>query len=181
MIYAILYPMFTQAGADLNSRHPQTPLVIATLRGLTECVENLLKARADANIPANDVSFYSWLHLAVLILGTCWYLYYNATVYFFKINAIINAAFVYSILLLTCNMIFIYLYSPFFGIEVTYKILAWWMARFLLLFHFVALLYGRLVANQLNLLQSLEEESLWRYYFLSLHLFQACQTGASKE
>lgn len=58
-LYAILYHMFTQAGADLNSRHPQTPLVIATLRGLTECVENLLKARADANIPANDVSFYS--------------------------------------------------------------------------------------------------------------------------
>ncbi|KAF8689921.1 hypothetical protein HU200_041556 [Digitaria exilis] len=54
-LYAILYHMFTQAGADLNSRHPQTPLVIATLRGLTECAENLLKAGADANIPANDV------------------------------------------------------------------------------------------------------------------------------
>ncbi|KAF8681806.1 hypothetical protein HU200_045244 [Digitaria exilis] len=47
--------LLVKAGADLNSRHPQTPLVIATLRGLTECVENLLKAGADANIPANDV------------------------------------------------------------------------------------------------------------------------------
>nr|CAB3448224.1 unnamed protein product [Digitaria exilis] len=47
--------LLAKAGADLNSRHPQTPLVIATLRGLTECAENLLKAGADANIPANDV------------------------------------------------------------------------------------------------------------------------------
>ncbi|TVU45708.1 hypothetical protein EJB05_05204, partial [Eragrostis curvula] len=44
-----------EAGADLNSRNPETPLVIATIKGLTECVEYLLRAGADANIPANDV------------------------------------------------------------------------------------------------------------------------------
>ncbi|CAL4926673.1 unnamed protein product [Urochloa decumbens] len=47
--------LLVKAGAELNSRHPQTPLVIATLKGLTECVEYLLEAGADANIPANDV------------------------------------------------------------------------------------------------------------------------------
>ncbi|RLM52807.1 tankyrase-1-like isoform X1 [Panicum miliaceum] len=47
--------LLVKAGADLNSRHPQTPLVIATLKGLTECVEYLLEAGADANIPAKDV------------------------------------------------------------------------------------------------------------------------------
>jgi hypothetical protein len=30
--------------------------VIATVKGLTECVEYLLKAGANANIPTNDVS-----------------------------------------------------------------------------------------------------------------------------
>ncbi|KAF8733901.1 hypothetical protein HU200_014757 [Digitaria exilis] len=54
-VMQILLEHHADAGADLNSRHPQTPLVIATLRGLTECVENLLKAGADADIPANDV------------------------------------------------------------------------------------------------------------------------------
>ena len=57
--YLILYHLFTQAGADLNSRHPQTPLVIESLKGLTECVEYLLEAGTDANIPAKDVSSYS--------------------------------------------------------------------------------------------------------------------------
>nr|TKV92058.1 hypothetical protein SEVIR_9G138400v2 [Setaria viridis] len=47
--------LLVKAGADLNSRHPQTPLVIGTLKGLTECVECLLEAGADANIPAHDV------------------------------------------------------------------------------------------------------------------------------
>ncbi|CAN6287246.1 unnamed protein product [Urochloa humidicola] len=47
--------LLVKAGADLNSRHPQTPLVIATMRGLTECVQYLLEAGADANISANDV------------------------------------------------------------------------------------------------------------------------------
>ncbi|CAN6292041.1 unnamed protein product [Urochloa humidicola] len=47
--------LLVKAGADLNSRHPQTPLVIATMKGLTECVEYLVVAGADANIPANDV------------------------------------------------------------------------------------------------------------------------------
>ncbi|CAN6281912.1 unnamed protein product [Urochloa humidicola] len=47
--------LLVKAGADVNSRHPQTPLVTATMKGLTECVEYLLEAGADANIPANDV------------------------------------------------------------------------------------------------------------------------------
>ncbi|XP_062214978.1 uncharacterized protein LOC133915718 isoform X3 [Phragmites australis] len=47
--------ILVKAGADLNSRNPETPLVIATIKGLKECVGYLLKAGADANIPANDV------------------------------------------------------------------------------------------------------------------------------
>ncbi|TVU42506.1 hypothetical protein EJB05_08917, partial [Eragrostis curvula] len=47
--------LLVEAGADLNSRKVETPLMIATIKGLTECVEYLLKAGADANIPAKDV------------------------------------------------------------------------------------------------------------------------------
>ncbi|KAL6637599.1 hypothetical protein ACP70R_025171 [Stipagrostis hirtigluma subsp. patula] len=43
--------LLVKAGADLNSRNPETPLVIATGKGLTKCVDYLLKAGADANIP----------------------------------------------------------------------------------------------------------------------------------
>ncbi|TVU42614.1 hypothetical protein EJB05_09033, partial [Eragrostis curvula] len=47
--------LLVEAGADLNSRKVETPFMIATIKGLTECVEYLLKAGADANIPAKDV------------------------------------------------------------------------------------------------------------------------------
>ncbi|CAN6287245.1 unnamed protein product [Urochloa humidicola] len=43
--------LLVKAGADLNSMNPDSPLVIATSRGLTECVDYLLEVGADANIP----------------------------------------------------------------------------------------------------------------------------------
>ncbi|KAL6893647.1 hypothetical protein ACP4OV_007745 [Aristida adscensionis] len=43
--------LLVKAGADLNSTNPDTPLVIATSKGFTECVAYLLEAGADANIP----------------------------------------------------------------------------------------------------------------------------------
>ncbi|CAN6281911.1 unnamed protein product [Urochloa humidicola] len=43
--------LLVKAGADLNSTNPDTPLVIATSKGLTECVDYLLEVGADANIP----------------------------------------------------------------------------------------------------------------------------------
>lgn len=45
--------LLVKGGADLNCRNPDTPLVIATSRNLTECVEYLLEVGADANIPMN--------------------------------------------------------------------------------------------------------------------------------
>lgn len=43
--------LLVKAGADLNSTNPDTPLVIATSKGLNECVDYLLEVGADANIP----------------------------------------------------------------------------------------------------------------------------------
>ncbi|KAM3294924.1 hypothetical protein ACQJBY_037659 [Aegilops geniculata] len=43
--------MGTQAGADVNSAHPSTPLVVATTVGLADCIKYLLEAGADPNIP----------------------------------------------------------------------------------------------------------------------------------
>ncbi|XP_066391952.1 uncharacterized protein [Miscanthus floridulus] len=43
--------LLVKAGADLNSTNPDTPLIIATSRGLNECVDYLLEVGADANIP----------------------------------------------------------------------------------------------------------------------------------
>lgn len=43
--------LLVKAGADLNSTNPDTPLVIATSKGLPGCVDYLLEAGADANIP----------------------------------------------------------------------------------------------------------------------------------
>ncbi|CAL4943682.1 unnamed protein product [Urochloa decumbens] len=43
--------LLVKAGADLNSMNPDTPLVIATSKGLNECVDYLLEVGADANIP----------------------------------------------------------------------------------------------------------------------------------
>lgn len=63
--------LYAQAGADLNSRNPQTPLVIATIKGLEECVEYLLGAGADANIPTNDVSFILDCIIVRIVIVLC--------------------------------------------------------------------------------------------------------------
>lgn len=47
---------YLQAGADVNSTYPDTPLVLATKRGLTDCIEYLLNAGANANISSSCVS-----------------------------------------------------------------------------------------------------------------------------
>ncbi|KAL6637600.1 hypothetical protein ACP70R_025172 [Stipagrostis hirtigluma subsp. patula] len=43
--------LLVKAGADVNCTNPDTPLVIATSKGLAECVTYLLEVSADANIP----------------------------------------------------------------------------------------------------------------------------------
>uniref|UniRef100_A0ACD5XAG6 Uncharacterized protein n=1 Tax=Avena sativa TaxID=4498 RepID=A0ACD5XAG6_AVESA len=45
--------LLVKAGADLNYANPDTPLVIATSKDLSECVKYLLEVGADANIPIN--------------------------------------------------------------------------------------------------------------------------------
>ncbi|KAL6637601.1 hypothetical protein ACP70R_025173 [Stipagrostis hirtigluma subsp. patula] len=45
--------LLVKAGADFDLINPDTPLVIATSKGLTECVQYLLEVGADANIPHN--------------------------------------------------------------------------------------------------------------------------------
>uniref|UniRef100_A0A8R7JWI1 Uncharacterized protein n=1 Tax=Triticum urartu TaxID=4572 RepID=A0A8R7JWI1_TRIUA len=45
--------LLVKAGADLNCTNPDTPLVMATSKYLSECVEYLLEVGADANIPSN--------------------------------------------------------------------------------------------------------------------------------
>ncbi|KQK13792.2 hypothetical protein BRADI_1g12530v3 [Brachypodium distachyon] len=45
--------LLVKAGADFNSANPETPLVIATNKDLSECVKYLLEVGADANIPSN--------------------------------------------------------------------------------------------------------------------------------
>ncbi|XP_047050842.1 uncharacterized protein LOC124656081 isoform X1 [Lolium rigidum] len=40
-----------QGGADVNAARPVTPLIIAAKDGLSDCIECLLEARADPNIP----------------------------------------------------------------------------------------------------------------------------------
>ncbi|VAI00991.1 unnamed protein product [Triticum turgidum subsp. durum] len=45
--------LLVKAGAGLNCTTPDTPLVIATSKDLTECVQYLLEVGADANIPSN--------------------------------------------------------------------------------------------------------------------------------
>jgi ankyrin repeat protein len=52
----LLYYLYPQAGTNLNFTNPDSPLVIATSKDLTECVEYLLEAGANANIPSNHVS-----------------------------------------------------------------------------------------------------------------------------
>uniref|UniRef100_A0ACD6A465 Uncharacterized protein n=1 Tax=Avena sativa TaxID=4498 RepID=A0ACD6A465_AVESA len=45
--------LLVKAGADFNYANPDTPLVIATSKDLSECVKYLLEVGADANIPIN--------------------------------------------------------------------------------------------------------------------------------
>ncbi|CAN6292043.1 unnamed protein product [Urochloa humidicola] len=45
--------LLVEAGAGVNSNDPNSPLVVATIHGLTDCIEYLLKAGANANIPHN--------------------------------------------------------------------------------------------------------------------------------
>ena len=54
----ILCNSYLQAGADMNSTDPDTPLVVATTHGLTDCIKYLLKAGANANIPNSCVSIF---------------------------------------------------------------------------------------------------------------------------
>lgn len=68
----ILCNSYIQAGADMNSTDPDTPLVVATTHGLSDCIKYLLEAGANANIPKNCVSIsllYSFYLLSVL--GAC--------------------------------------------------------------------------------------------------------------
>nr|AAK26124.1 putative protein phosphatase [Oryza sativa Japonica Group]ABF98207.1 TPR Domain containing protein [Oryza sativa Japonica Group] len=43
--------MTVQAGADVNYAYPNTPLVVSTTAGLTDCIKYLLEVHADPNIP----------------------------------------------------------------------------------------------------------------------------------
>jgi hypothetical protein len=51
--------MCPQAGADVNSANPDTPLVVATEYGLADCIKYLLEAGANPNISDKQVSFWS--------------------------------------------------------------------------------------------------------------------------
>jgi ankyrin repeat protein len=54
-----------QAGVDVNDGSPVTPLTLAADKGLTEFINCLLEAGADANIP-NEVSFILIFRLLVV-------------------------------------------------------------------------------------------------------------------
>ncbi|XP_047071350.1 ankyrin-3-like [Lolium rigidum] len=45
--------LLVEAGADVNCTNPETPLEIATFKGLTSCVEYLLEVSRNANLPVN--------------------------------------------------------------------------------------------------------------------------------
>ncbi|KAM0884695.1 hypothetical protein ACQ4PT_030827 [Festuca glaucescens] len=45
--------LLVKAGADVNCTNPETPLAIATFKGLTSCVEYLLEVSRNANLPVN--------------------------------------------------------------------------------------------------------------------------------
>ena len=63
-----------QAGVDVNAGSPATPLTLAADKGLTEFINCLLEAGADANIP-DEVSFiliFSLLFVALLLLFDFW-------------------------------------------------------------------------------------------------------------
>ena len=50
--------MRPQAGADVNPANPNTPLVVATNCGLTDCIKYLLEAGANPNISDEQVRFW---------------------------------------------------------------------------------------------------------------------------
>ena len=68
----ISYDPYPQAGADVNSTNPDTPLVVATTHGLTDCIKYLLQAGADPNIPNSHVSFlgFAFFYLLAFIVLT---------------------------------------------------------------------------------------------------------------
>ncbi|XBH82513.1 hypothetical protein VPH35_071149 [Triticum aestivum] len=43
--------LLVKAGADMNSANPKTPLVVAAMYGLADCIKYLLEAGANPNIP----------------------------------------------------------------------------------------------------------------------------------
>ncbi|KAF2940660.1 hypothetical protein DAI22_03g290700 [Oryza sativa Japonica Group] len=43
--------LLVKAGADVNYAYPNTPLVVSTTAGLTDCIKYLLEVHADPNIP----------------------------------------------------------------------------------------------------------------------------------
>jgi len=65
----ILCNSYLQAGADMNSTDPDTPLVVATTHGLTDCIKYLLKAGANANIPNSCVSIFQ--HFVFFLPAHC--------------------------------------------------------------------------------------------------------------
>lgn len=60
----LLNNTYPQAGADVNSAKPNTPLEVAIVNGLTDCIKCLLEAGADPNIAKNQVNFDSSQFLA---------------------------------------------------------------------------------------------------------------------
>uniref|UniRef100_A0ACD5X730 Uncharacterized protein n=1 Tax=Avena sativa TaxID=4498 RepID=A0ACD5X730_AVESA len=67
--------LLVKAGADVNSANPNTPLVVATMRGLTECIKYLLEAGANPNISDKQgrmpiqiaASFGRRIHVEILL------------------------------------------------------------------------------------------------------------------
>jgi hypothetical protein len=62
----ISYDPYSQAGADINFTNPDTPLVVATTHGLTDCIKYLVKAGADPNIPNSHVSIFGFAFFYLL-------------------------------------------------------------------------------------------------------------------
>ena len=59
--------MHPQAGADMDSANPYTPLVVAATYGLADCIKYLLEAGANPNIPDEQVNLCSSYFLLFLM------------------------------------------------------------------------------------------------------------------
>jgi hypothetical protein len=64
LLFCILHVSYVisvhpQAGANANFTIPETPLAIATSRGLTTCVAYLLEVGANINVPVKKVNYFS--------------------------------------------------------------------------------------------------------------------------